>query len=86
MSDHFEPYPAEPGGSYPPGPAREPAPPRAGRPSLRCPLCACEDFQQEESRQDSRWGFSSHTMTLMVCRRCRYVLHFYGAHSFFNFD
>ena len=42
--------------------------------------------QREESRQDSRWGFTSHRMTLMVCQRCRYVLHFYDEPSIFNFD
>ncbi|QIM22663.1 hypothetical protein G7075_18495 [Phycicoccus sp. HDW14] len=55
-------------------------------PELRCPLCANTDFQREESRQDSRWGFTSHRMTLLVCTRCRYVLHFYDAHSIFDID
>ena len=52
-------------------------------PSLACPLCGGRSFQQEESRQDSRWGFSSHRMTLLVCDQCRYVLHFYDKHSMF---
>lgn len=54
--------------------------------TLRCPLCACEDFQQESSRQDSRWGMTSHRMTLMICLNCRYVLHFYDKHSIFDID
>lgn len=70
--------------SYPQYP---PPPPPSGQPlPLRCPLCAGQQFRQEESRQDSRWGFTSHRMTLMICERCRYVLHFYDTHSIFNLD
>ena len=54
--------------------------------TLRCPLCAGEYFYKEESRQDSRWGFASHRMTLMICQRCRYVLHFYDSNSIFDLD
>ncbi|MBO3740278.1 hypothetical protein [Actinoplanes flavus] len=55
-------------------------------PQLACPLCRGTEFQHEESRQDSRWGFTSHRMTLMICVRCRYVLHFYDKNSIFDFD
>lgn len=55
-------------------------------PALRCPLCGCTQFQREESRQDSRWGFTSHRLTLMICRQCRFVLTFYDKHSIFDFD
>lgn len=55
-------------------------------PTLTCPLCRNQEFQREESRQDSRWGFTTHRMTLMVCTRCRYVLHFYDSHSIFDFE
>ncbi len=58
----------------------------AGRPQLTCPLCHGTEFQQEEARQDSRWGFTSHRMTLMVCVRCRHVLHFYDKRSIFDFE
>jgi predicted nucleic-acid-binding Zn-ribbon protein len=57
-----------------------------GAPQLACPLCRCTEFQQEESRQESRWGFTTHRMTLLICVRCRYVLHFYDAHSIFDFE
>lgn len=57
-----------------------------GRPQLRCPLCGGMQFDQQESRQESRWGFTSHRMTLMICTRCTYVLHFYDKHSFFDVD
>jgi hypothetical protein len=55
-------------------------------PTLTCPLCRGTGFRREESRVESRWGFSSHRMTLMVCDRCRYVLHFYDKHSIFAID
>lgn len=57
-----------------------------GRIHLRCPVCDGVDFERQESRQDSRWGFTSHRMTLMVCRRCRYVMHFHDSHSIFDVD
>jgi predicted nucleic-acid-binding Zn-ribbon protein len=53
---------------------------------LACPLCGCTQFRQEEARSDSRWGFTSHRMTLLICEQCRFVLHFYDAHSFWNVD
>ena len=55
-------------------------------PQLACPLCRGTEFDQEHSRQDSRWGITSHKMILMICRECRYVLHFYDRHSIFDFD
>ena len=53
---------------------------------LTCPLCQGTDFDRESSRQDSKWGFTSHKMTLMICRQCRYVLHFSQGRSIFDFD
>lgn len=64
-----------------PGPAGHPQ-----QPQLRCPLCGGAQFQREEARQDSRWGMTSHRMTLMICVQCRYVLHFYDRHSIFDVD
>lgn len=55
-------------------------------PTLACPLCRGTSFRQEESRSDSRWGFTSHRMTLLICTQCQFVLHFYNDHSFFDFD
>ena len=63
-----------------------PSQPMPSQPQLHCPLCGCTEFQREESRQESRWGFTSHRMTLLICQRCRYVLHFYDTHSIFNLD
>lgn len=53
---------------------------------LACPLCHGTEFERQESRQDSRWGFTSHRMTLMICLQCRHVLHFSDGHSIFDFD
>jgi len=55
-------------------------------PRLVCPLCQGVQFDRQHGRVDSRWGFTSHRMTLMICRRCRYVLHFYDTRSIFDFD
>ncbi len=57
-----------------------------GRIHLVCPVCGGESFEQQESRQDSRWGFTSHRMTLMVCAGCRFVMHFHDAHTLFDFE
>lgn len=56
------------------------------RPPLVCPLCQGREFEQQESRQDSLWGFTSHVMLLMICLRCNHVLHFWGGNSLFDFD
>jgi hypothetical protein len=55
-------------------------------PELACPLCHGTQFDRQQGRLDSRWGFTSHRMTMMICRRCRYILHFYDSHSIFDFD
>jgi uncharacterized protein len=55
-------------------------------PRLACPLCHGAEFDQQRGRVDSRWGFTSHRMTLLICRRCRYVLHFYDRRSIFDLD
>ena len=57
-----------------------------GRIRLVCPVCDGTAFSTQESRQDSRWGFTSHRMTLKICDRCRYVMHFHDAHSIFDMD
>jgi predicted nucleic-acid-binding Zn-ribbon protein len=51
-----------------------------------CPLCGGQQFQQEEGRMDSRWGFTTHRITLLICQRCRYILQFYDKHSIWDFD
>ena len=55
-------------------------------PALVCPICGGTEFERQESRQDSTWGFTSHKMRLLICTRCRLVLHFYEGNSIFDFD
>jgi uncharacterized protein len=55
-------------------------------PPLACPVCGGTEFERQESRQDSMWGFTSHKMRLLICNRCRLVLHFYEGNSIFDFD
>lgn len=52
----------------------------------KCPLCDNQEFQQEEGRLDSRWGFTTHRLTLLICTNCRYILQFYDKHSIWDFD
>lgn len=63
-------------------PADEPEAPR----TPACPMCGGTSFERQESRQDSMWGWTSHKMLLLICNRCRYVLHFYEGNSIFDFD
>jgi uncharacterized protein len=56
------------------------------RPAAGLPLCHGTDFDSERGRLDSRWGFTSHRMTLLICRQCRFILHFYDNRSIFDFD
>jgi uncharacterized protein len=59
---------------------------RQTRKTPACPLCGGRKFQQEEGRLDSKWGFTSHKVILLICQRCQFVLHFYDGHSIFDFD
>ncbi|GGL21811.1 hypothetical protein GCM10014719_24770 [Planomonospora parontospora subsp. antibiotica] len=54
------------------------------RPSLLCPLCGNSEFQQAEGLLDSRWGMTTRRLILMICTRCRYILHFYDKDSIFD--
>jgi uncharacterized protein len=51
-----------------------------------CPLCGGKQFDKQEGRLDSKWGFTSHKMVLLICKQCQFVLHFYDGHSIFDFD
>ena len=53
---------------------------------LRCPVCGSVEFDKEEGRIDSRWGFSSHKIVMMVCRTCGLVLQFSAGRGIFDFD
>ena len=60
--------------------------PVGASPPLACPICGHTEFERQESRQDSMWGWTSHKMRLLICTRCRFVLHFYEGNSIFDFD
>ena len=51
-----------------------------------CPLCNGQDFSQEEGRLDSKWGFTTHKMILLICNQCQFILHFYDGNSIWDFD
>lgn len=51
-----------------------------------CPLCRGQQFRQEEGRLDSKWGFTSHQLILLVCEQCQFILHFYAGNSIWDFD
>jgi hypothetical protein len=53
---------------------------------LTCPLCGSNQFKKEEGRMDSKWGFTSHKITLMVCERCKFIMQFSKGRSIFDFD
>ena len=44
---------------------------------LVCPVCRGSSFRDEEGRLQTRWGMSSHVLTMKVCDRCSYVLLFH---------
>jgi hypothetical protein len=51
-----------------------------------CPLCGNTEYDREEERTDTKWGFSTHIKVLLICTQCRYVLTFYDKNSIFDFD
>ena len=57
-----------------------------GRRLPACPLCGGRSFTREEGRLDSKWGFTSHQVILLVCEHCRFILHFYEGNSVWDFD
>jgi hypothetical protein len=46
--------------------------------TLACPLCAGTAFDQEQGKLSSKWGLNPHKMTMLICRNCRFVLHFHN--------
>ena len=53
---------------------------------LECPLCGNSQFRKEQGRMDSKWGFTSHKITLMICEQCRFIMQFSKGRSIFDFD
>lgn len=58
----------------------------SARRQLRCPICGGVEFEREQGRIDSRWGFTSHKIVMMVCRTCGLVLQFSAGRGIFDFD
>ncbi len=52
----------------------------------QCPLCRGQQFRREEGRLDSKWGFTTHKLILLVCERCQYILQFYDGNSIWDFE
>jgi uncharacterized protein len=67
-------------------PETEGEPEKSRRNLPPCPLCGGMKYTIHEGRLDSKWGMTSHPMTLLICLNCKFVLHFYEGHSFWDFD
>lgn len=53
-------------------------------PQFLCPLCGNNAFQVKEALHKILWKPLAQRMTLLVCKRCRYVLHFYDREGIFD--
>lgn len=62
----------------------EPEEPQRNLPA--CPLCGGLRYAKEEGRIDSKWGITSHRVTLLICVNCKFILHFYEGNSIWDFD
>ena len=59
---------------------------QTARQQLRCPVCNGVDFEREQGQIDSRWGFTSHKVVMMVCKTCGLILQFSAGRGIFDFD
>ncbi len=50
-------------------------------PQLTCPLCQHTEFLQQQGRISSKNNFIQNQVTLMICKRCDYVLPFWENRS-----
>ena len=44
------------------------------------------NFHKEEGKMDSKWGFTAHKITLMVCNTCMFIMSFSKGRTIFDFD
>ncbi|NIR86148.1 hypothetical protein GWO13_00710 [Candidatus Bathyarchaeota archaeon] len=58
----------------------------AEKKELVCPLCQSTEFEKQEGKMDSKWGFTAHKITLMICKNCRFILSFSKGRTIFDFD
>lgn len=43
-------------------------------------------YRKEVQRSDSKWGFTTHVSTILVCLNCTYMHQFYSGRSIFDFE
>lgn len=53
---------------------------------LICSVCRGSAFDREQGRIDSRFGFTSHKVNILICKQCRFVMLFGEGRSIFDFD
>ena len=58
----------------------------AEKKNLACPLCQGIEFDKQEGKMDSKWGVTAHKITLMICKKCRFILSFSKGRTIFDFD
>ena len=51
-----------------------------------CPLCKGTEFERQEGKMDSKWGVTAHKMTLMICKKCGFIMSFSKGRTIFDFD
>ena len=61
-------------------------PPALGAHRLTCPLCGCQEFQEESGSLDSDFGASAHRVDIRICVTCSYVMLFGKGRSWFWYN
>jgi len=54
--------------------------------NLVCPLCQGTEFDKQEGKMDSKWGITTHKITLRICKNRRLILSFSKGRTIFDFD
>lgn len=39
-------------------------------------LCVKAEFEKQEGKVDSKWGFTAHKITMMIFKNCRFIMSF----------
>jgi len=56
-------------------------------PNKVCSWCnTASGYRKEQQRSDSKWGFTTHVSTILVCNNCSYMHQFYSGRSLLDFD
>lgn len=56
------------------------------RKMLVCPLCKGTEFERQEGKMDSKWGIAAHKMTIIICKKCGFIMNFTKGRTIFDFD